>query len=407
MWLFFISPSGGTKTEIVRANQTEMAYTLDSLTSHTLISGKLKKDEEGNLMPVRGILPQIDGKVLIIKDFTMILSKRIEERDEIFSQLRGLYDGYLEAAFGTLDEPIRVNANIGLIAAVTPAVDQYSKMYVQLGERFLKLRHHPDREKATAKALENLGKEHQLREELAYITKRFLNNHSFIEPKKISDTYFGEIQRIAQATAVLRTPVSINFWRYEVNSSLTPSIEYPTRLSKQLLKLAYALAVVRGKNQVTDQEMNTIRRVARDTAYPNRIKILQAMKEAKKNYTTREIMDATNIPLSTCWRELKELEFLSVVEYNKYEDSANKHCASKDGWTLKDDSLKIILPKQFLVSQTSREGGKGENKGIPSLVVSETESEQSETVNVEKCDCGAEAKLRSIRLVNGGGRLRK
>ena len=131
------------------------------------------------------------------------------------------------------------------------------------------------------------------------------------------------------------------------------------------------------------------------------------MKEAKKNYTTREIMDATNIPLSTCWRELKELEFLSVVEYNKYEDSANKHCASKDGWTLKDDSLKIILPKQFLVSQTSREGGKGENKGIPSLVVSETESEQSETVNVEKCDCGAEAKLRSIRLVNGGGRLRK
>ena len=280
-------------------------------------------------------MKQIDGKVLVIKDFTVILNKRREDRDEIFSQLRSLYDGYIEFAFGTSAKPIRIDAQIGLIAACTPAIDAYSKLYLQLGERFLKIRHDPDSEKATTQALKNLGKEAQMREELARATERLLK-HTGGEVKPISEKHLTAIKHIAQSVAILRTPVSISFWKFEVNEAAQPMIEYPTRLSKQLLKLAYALAVVRGKTEVTDEELRTVKRVGRDTCVPNRIKILEAMKNTTDQYKTSILADETKIPLATCWRELKEMEYLGVVEYEKAEDSvgiygALKHFPEKDG----------------------------------------------------------------------------
>lgn len=373
LWMALISPSGGTKTEIVKANQTKHAYTLDSLTAHTLISGKIERDEEGNAYPVEGILTEIDNKVLIIKDFTIILAKRQEERDEIFSQFRGLYDGCLEFAYGTVKEPIRVKAQIGLVIAVTPAIDQYSKLYVQLGERFLKIRHQPNSAKATDKAMQNLGKEEQMRQELTTIAQRFLNSLKDFNINPVSEKHFIEIKKLAQATAILRTPVSINFWKYEINSTLTPSIEYPTRLSKQLLKLANALTVVRGKKTPTNDEIETVRRVARDTVYPYRIKILAAIKDGKP-YITREISAKTGIPLSTCWRELKEMEYLGVLKYEKVEEEINqyrplKHIPEKDGWTLTKKSLKILLQKRL--KKTKKESKtKNKTKTTPKNIIS-------------------------------------
>lgn len=428
LWLLLISPSGGTKTEIVRANTTKYAYTLDSLTSHTLISGKIERDKQGNLLPVKGILSQIDGKVLIIKDLTVILGTRQEERDAIFSQLRSIYDGYIECGFGTSDKPIRVSARIGLIAAVTPAVDHYTKMYNQLGERFLKIRHNPDSEKATEKAMANMGKEEQMRQELSDAVSRFLNYLEVPKIEPVSAAFLKQIQRLAQATAILRTPVTINFWKYEVNSALTPSVEYPTRLSKQLLKLAYCLAAVRGKTTVTEVEIQTVQRVARDTAYPNRIRIIVAMENLGNQvptlggmkgtissqgtqYTTREIAGAADIPLSTCWRELKELEYLNVVQYERVEEISNsytgstKHSPEKDGWILKNQSLRVLVTPFSVSKNTSGcssflEGGldKGkiekknnvveEREGAQDpLVFSETEKEE-EYLPLVLCETG-------------------
>jgi hypothetical protein len=252
-------------------------------------------------------------------------------------------------------------------------------MYVQLGERFLKIRHNPDKEKATAKAMMNLGKEDEMREELSFVVERFLTTLKDVKVEPVSSEFSSEIQHLAQATAILRTPVSINFWKFEVNCALTPSVEFPTRLSKQLLKLAYELAVVRRSPCITNAEMETVRRIARDTVYPNRLKIVKTMiktVEHEAEYTTREIADKTDIPLSTCWRELKELEYLGVVKYEKVEEvynnytQATRHVPEKDGWTLRLKSLDVL----FSVSLNPSGGGMGVNIGKEnsSLVLCET-----------------------------------
>jgi len=143
-----ISPSGGTKTEIVRNIKNKDIYTLDSVTAHSFISGKIDKDDDGNPIPVTGILKEIDGKILIIKDFTVLLGKRREDRDEIFSQLRSLYDGYIEFAFGTSPTPIRIEAKIGLIAAVHPSNRRIHKSVSPTWRKILKNKASPRRQKS-------------------------------------------------------------------------------------------------------------------------------------------------------------------------------------------------------------------------------------------------------------------
>ena len=332
VWLLLISPSGGTKTEIVRSLKGDTFYTLDSITPHTLISGKLTKTKEGQFKPIRGILPKIDNKILIIKDFTVILTKRREDRDEIFSQLRALYDGYIEHAFGNMDEPIRIKAKIGLIAACVPAIDKYQKVHILLGERFLKIRHKADRKKIVEKALQNQGQEIKMRQELETATERFLRG---LDPKDINvkQEYLNQLTEIADATAYLRTPVSENF---------IPTVEYATRLSKQLLKLAKLLCIIRNKTEITLNEISTIQRVARDTCLPQRIKILQAI-ENPLAYTTRELAEKTGIPKSNIYRELNKLVRLGLGTHEREWTEHGQPNPDEDLWTLKIERFKKAL----------------------------------------------------------------
>lgn len=384
VWLFIISNSGGTKTEIVRALKDSDVYSLDSLTGKTLISGKKDVDPAtGEMRLIKGILPSIDGKVLVIKDFTLILSKRVEERDEVFSQLRGIHDGYLEFGFGTSNEPVRVKASIGLIAASTPIIDIYGKLNAMLGERFLKVRHNADGKKTATRAARNLGKEILIRRELNNAVRAFIASLQFYDYK--TDEVEPYIVKLAMATATLRTPVMMKFWRYEISECCTPNIEYPTRLTKQFLKLAKLLANIRSHTRIDESDLATVQRVARDTCVPNRLKIIKELLDGEPQ-KTRKIAEKTEIPLATAWRELKELEYLKVLVYQQTYDrdtwNNRHHTPEEDGWTMTHPEDYKVLFESNLVSQTSSRTGlgvlgysDGEVDSHP-LDVSETASEE-------------------------------
>jgi hypothetical protein len=58
---------------------------------------------------------------------------------------------------------------VGLIAGVTPAIERYQAMDQALGERFVNYRIAPaDREKQVEKAMENVGREKEMRHETAW-----------------------------------------------------------------------------------------------------------------------------------------------------------------------------------------------------------------------------------------------
>lgn len=316
LWLFVVAVSGATKTEILRSiyNQKGM-YLLSSLTSHTIVSGRVNPNSD----MVKGLHGKMNGNVIVIPEFTQTLTKNREERDAIMGQLRDLYDGYCRFGFGTIDEPIEVKLNIGLIAACTPAIDLYTTTHIILGERFLKVRLKFDRAKALKRAGENTNDLEAMRQELSEAVRIFLDQ---LEVREIipDEETLRKLGIYAEIVAHLRTVTSANP-EYD-SSEYMPSSEFGTRVHQQFIKLAKSLAVIRGHDRITEYDLATTLRVAFDTVPPTRLRIVMKLAEVDGFMSVVEIARATNMTRKKVETTLDHLAVIHTVEES---DEANQY----------------------------------------------------------------------------------
>ena len=88
VWLYIVGPPGSGKTEILQSfTGSKEIYSLSSLTANTLISGRCQSEKEKD----PSLLPKLDGKVLIIKDFTVILKGNSDIRLALLRMLTSVY----------------------------------------------------------------------------------------------------------------------------------------------------------------------------------------------------------------------------------------------------------------------------------------------------------------------------
>lgn len=268
-WFYLIGAPASSKTELINStNQLTCTYPLDTLTPSTFISGLTKNNKEtGEPEPVGGLLKKMDGKAVMIKDLTTLLNSPAEKRDELYGQLRSIYDGKLEKGFGTLPDPIRVNARIGLVCGVTPIIDKYSALQNALGERFLKIRLNPSPLDAAKRALRNEGKEDQIRQELQNAVKAYVERLDFTHPPDVPSDYADEVLAMGMYVATMRA----NVWKqYDENRNVKDFdllyTEVPTRVCKQLKHTSKILAVLRKHEEIGEAELATLARIVRDTA---------------------------------------------------------------------------------------------------------------------------------------------
>jgi len=324
LWIFLIAPPGGSKTEILRSFSGDYAVQLSDMTSKTLISGLMIGNGKKR-RKIEDLLPQLNGKVLIFKDFTTILEKGREERREIISQFRESYDGCFSKKVGTVDQIIRYNSRFGLIAGVTPVIDDHWKVMQQLGERFLKIRWVENPDKVTARARMNEGGEIIMRSELSEISNKLIESFDFQNIPEFDDDKFGDqVSLIAKFVAHGRTPVRFYDSNYNEDSVRLPISEMPTRLVKQLKKLAKCLAFVRNKSEVTNDEIKTLIRVAQDTIPPDRIAVLNLIyayqHETLEGCTRNKIVSHLKIPKTSIRRILDQLLALDLIKEKKIFD---------------------------------------------------------------------------------------
>ena len=308
LWLLLVSPPGSTKTEILRSLNNHYTYSVSTLSEHSLISGM----GLGDGRPDPSLIPKLDGKNLIVKDFTTILSMRRESRQVILGDLRDAYDGEICKTFGTGER--RYKSRFGLIAGVVPIVENYTAVTQSLGDRFLMYRHDTgDVSVTTRRALRNIGKEKGMRKEMQNVIERFLLSHPIydIELDQITEEF---LVNLACFTAVMRTQVSRDGYNREIN--FIPLAEVPTRLGKQFKALLLGLLVVRGKQYPDEQELDILRKVATDTIPSKRVAIIKVLYEYEDDrfLTTQEIGDETDLPTSTCKIELDDMRLLKIVE---------------------------------------------------------------------------------------------
>ncbi len=319
LWVFLVASSGGLKSEIIRAAKGyPKSYSLDSLTPHTLISGLAKQNPEtGEMEPIAGILRDLNGRTLLLKDFTTVLSADEGTRSEIYGQLRSAYDGFFEKAFGTMRYPVRVHSKFGLLAGVTHAIDKYTKMQGLLGERFLIVRSTPDRRKAAAKAQRNNQKEHLMRPELREAVATFYESLDF---SKIP-TYTKEQEEIlldlGLYVGLMRCGVWATYYQGEIVDMDIVESEIPTRVTKQIKKLGCLLAIIRGHEKIEPEDIQTLRRVVRDTSDPKRQKILDAysMVGLDTPFTITDLEGySKGLYYKTIDNQLKIMEVLDIIK---------------------------------------------------------------------------------------------
>jgi hypothetical protein len=324
LWMFFVAPPGGSKTELLMSlSDAPFMKSTTTLTPQALVSGD-RSGPKGD----PSLIPQLKGQVLVIKDFTTILNLNQTSRDEIFGILRDAYDGRIEKYFGNgvhrqYPKPPDTEPNrFGILAGVTPAIEGLSNSNSVLGERFIKYKiKQPGTinkgKEVIRRALENMAAETEMRGKLCAIAKEVLNRRVDRSDYPVPDeAAIDQLMKLGQWVAALRGVVSRD--RYSGSVNFKPVSEIGTRLSKQFCALAMGIGIYRREKTITNESLDVVRSVAKDTA-PDRVeeivKQLYLMPADSEEYVMPgAISEWTRLPSGTVSLLLQDLNMLHIVQ---------------------------------------------------------------------------------------------
>lgn len=320
VWLFLVGPPGSAKTAIVSSLQeVEGTYSTSTLTAPSLISGA---NFAGAGDP--SLIPKLADKVLVVKDFTSILSLPDREQKEIFGILRDAYDGRCGKSFGNGVER-HYESRFTVLAATTPRIYDLAEQHAALGERFLKFTvgdnlHHESEDEVIRKAIENADRETAMRQELQDVVRAYLERtcNGRRHPTMPHDILL-KIVALAKFGARMRGSVSRDFYRNDIMMS-RPMAEVGTRLGQQLAKLARGIAMVYNRPAVTETEYSIIKKVMLDTISQRNEDVLRTMigamggSDVLTPISMRDLAMKTHYPFATIQRLMQDLVALQIVK---------------------------------------------------------------------------------------------
>lgn len=304
LWLYLVGPAGCGKTMLLLTLQESGRCVFrSSITAHTLVSGFQRNYDPS-------LLPKLSKKCCVWKDFTEVLEKK--DKDEIYSTLRGAYDGSVIATFGNGVERIYKNLHFSMLAGTTPAVHKDRK--AMLGERFLKFELFSDEIINTTDqinaAINDVGQEDRMLAEMTVASTRFLSRKIYIPELPLWAR--TRIVSLAQIVSILRAVVErAEFGNQQV--LYMPSPEIGTRPAKQLVKLAKFLAFVMGHKKVEYEEYKLVEKTAFDTSKKMYLTILNAISGYGGEATVSQIAVKTRLNWQAIYRQLEDLYLLRVV----------------------------------------------------------------------------------------------
>ena len=357
VWAYLIGPSSCGKTTILDPmDGHESIVSLDTLSKASLLPGvkpgrPTKKTAE---MAIRNsVLSQADGKILVIKDLSPLLTEDYKELKSILGILRSAYDGKFSKAFGNIGR-IDIKCRFGLIAAVTDAIDRHSIMDSELGQRFIGYRMpaiSTQEELAICDAILN-NKESELNEALHEAACEMLDR----EPKEPSITkrQADTIKYTAKIIALARTSITRDKFTYD------PRVSRPERMARlysQLISLAKGVAMARGHRRVMGEDVVFVRHVAAHTLSLDMLRLLNMFLD-KRILTAQTLHDRFKWCSATCHRTLENLELIGITEREVVAGAKGK---DTDAWTLKraDQWEKMLKKLDYDVCYTGMESKRG------------------------------------------------
>ena len=238
LWLRLIGASGSGKSEILKSllSQNDYCTAGEAFTPSAIRRGY---NPEGKMLP--RMLDRWNTKLVITKDFAAMLTKRSEDRIEVFGLLRSVWDGELDADYGSDEGHIKQKSHFDWIIGTTSYVESQSTLEGLLGTRFIDLRwgRPIDSRSAVVKAISNNSQLNNIRPEFDEAMQQFIAAIDPLSVATIQDATW--LADIANLTGKMRTVVVRDKW-HDVTD--IPEPEVATRLGQTFAKIVNGLSLI-------------------------------------------------------------------------------------------------------------------------------------------------------------------
>lgn len=314
LWVLFLGGPGSAKTETLSALDGVRGLLITS-TIHSegaLLSGSSQKEWDRGA--TGGLLIRAGAKgVIVLKDFTTMLSMNREAQKSVMSALREVYDGRWERNLGVDGgRTLSWKGRITLLGAVTSCWDKHYEVISSMGDRFVVLRldSKTSRTKAAAQAIANTGQEKTMRTELRSVLNAFVDDLAadLALGKRIELSKSDDSRLSAAADVVTRARSAVDH-DYRGNVIAAHALEMPTRFVKQLTQvLRGALAIGMERHAALALAI----RCARNSVPPMRLRVLCDV-AAHPRSSVASIERRLDQPRTTIDRVCQELHALEIL----------------------------------------------------------------------------------------------
>lgn len=289
---------------------------LSQMSGSALVSGYKKPGARKS--PDYGLLPKLNGKILVIKELTPLLTTMPQERDKIMGQFRDAYDQHFAKKHGNETDIKSYYTKFGFIAAVTPEIDRFRAAMQALGERCLAIRWPPYGDMRALSRKAALSNDMPLadKQKAMQPVKKFLEKRPgcLSRDVTISMELLDKIIDLGMLTVRLRSTVARKDSSFGEQTVLyRPEPEVSPRLVKQLVALVKGVAVARDRHRVVEDDLWLVRQVTRGCLTKRTLQLLDTIHGAKAA-TVGYLHAATSDSYATLAREVGDLVMLGVLK---------------------------------------------------------------------------------------------
>jgi hypothetical protein len=332
VWLGAVGGSATGKTETVTGLGRCPGVIVTSTISGepALLSGTPDKDRAADA--TGGLLRSLgDNGVLVLKDFTSILSMNRDKRGQVLAALREIFDGHWDRPIGGEGgRTLEWTGKLGLVMACTTAYDQAHGVISVMGDRFILIRVEDDDPKQSMlAALGIAGQERETREAFASACAGLLGHPPDRPPLEATTDDLNQLADFANLITQARSPVARD---YQGEVVQVMDREGPARFGKQLYALWRACGML-GMDR--DAAWRVTARVVRDSLPKLRWRVVEALTVADEELSTRQVAGRIWHPYKTTKRTLEDLTAHRIVR--------RRHAAANtDMWRLTEDAKRVV-----------------------------------------------------------------
>jgi hypothetical protein len=338
VWLILIGAPSSGKTEIVLAlKHVEGVKLVSTITVGGLLSGTARRERGSDA--TGGLLDGLDSGLLLLKDFTSVLSLHHDTRVALLAAFREIYDGSWVRHVGVDGgRELAWEGKLGFVAASTGIIDSHHAVMSQMGERFVLCRLlAATRGLVSRAALRQEGRESEQRARLALLVQELLDG-DLPPPQARTEAETDWIADLADFVSLARSAVVRDGNTKAIELVLDP--EAPGRLVKQLDGLLQGLSVIgleRGK------ALRVVARIASDCLPPLRLAVLRQLAGADGFVSTSKLGEALRLPTTSTRNVLEELTPRGIVSrQTQGEGKADLWSITNEG----RDGLGLFYPAQ-------------------------------------------------------------